>query len=359
MSFSVTSLAGGVLRSLRSVESLARREMSRPQSIHLSEESLVCFVFLGEFGYELLNWQARLRQLSRNNPSLNLIVASRGATKMLYEDFASFVSLDDAPGFLDFAADGYFVRAPRTSPNSRADRKASAALRRSIESYLKVTLRVSSLIVIFSDRKSVVNGQILGCGRFEYGHADCEGDIYQQLDTSRNDYIQLSSISDLAPQSAKNSLLIMRASRGRITRFHGKVSEAEIISRLAADFPVKLMEFDSNRWDDTEGRFGVTDIERVTVSSLREQVDLIASSRLCVFFTEGDFRSHTYIPPMCGRDVFVLGEAALFGNGNLQLWNQEVFRFGGQIRPLPLETFDPAFGGTRRLVDLLTLEWNK
>ena len=53
-----------------------------------------------------------------------------------------------------------------------------------------------------------------------------------------------------------------------------------------------------------------------------------------MFFTLGDLRSHTYIPPFVGRDVKVIHSDDVnnkAGVGAVNYWNKNVFRFGGQM----------------------------
>ena len=52
------------------------------------------FVFVGEFGYELLNWQGVIRKFRRLNPNVRVICASRGNVQPLYEN-AEYVDISD------------------------------------------------------------------------------------------------------------------------------------------------------------------------------------------------------------------------------------------------------------------------
>ena len=66
---------------------------------------------------------------------------------------------------------------------------------------------------------------------------------------------------------------------------------------------------------------------------------LITNADKCIFFTEGDFRSHLYLPPMMGKDVHVITSKDVWNlhSAPYQYWNKNVFKFGGKIIPHVLE----------------------
>lgn len=342
-------------KALQELELSVRRAAIKQQRVGVASDGKVAFVFLGEFGYELLNWHGRIRQLHRLNPDLEITAVSRLSTEVLYTFAQRFVPLEEISSFNDYAADGYFARYRTTQINSIQEMRATKRLHHVVKRALQDRPETRDCQIVFSDTPTLVRGLSFGANRFLYGHDLRHADINNDLDVGANDYVTIDPGARTAlTESANGRILMMRASRDRVTRYHELVSQDEIISFLAAEYGVCLMEFQTNRWDDTVGHFSPdVPVQPVVVSNLRDQVELIRAASLCLFFTEGDFRSHTYVPPLAGRDVFVLGEAAVFANGAIPLWNRHVFRFGGQLRPLPLETFDPANGGKERLLDLV------
>ena len=79
--------------------------------------------------------------------------------------------------------------------------------------------------------------------------------------------------------------------------------------------------------------------EIVWVGLGTEQACLIHFAKHCLFFTEGDLGSHIYVPPFMGKDVTAVAPRSIYEleSAPIDFWNRGVFRFGGQIVPLPTE----------------------
>ena len=79
---------------------------------------------------------------------------------------------------------------------------------------------------------------------------------------------------------------------------------------------------------------------------MTEQSCLIAKAHECIFFSEGDFRSHMYVPAFFGKSVTAIATEAVFNsisafpgmtNAPIDFWNKHVWNFGGKIKPLYYE----------------------
>ena len=83
---------------------------------------------------------------------------------------------------------------------------------------------------------------------------------------------------------------------------------------------------------------------------------LIHFSKKCLFFTEGDFRSHNYIPPFFGKDVFSVAPSSVFalGTSPIKLWNDNVFKFGGNIIPITSEQINNKISINKIVNQLIT-----
>ena len=85
-----------------------------------------------------------------------------------------------------------------------------------------------------------------------------------------------------------------------------------IIKKLLENNKVVLMDFKTiDRLNDSYSKFN-SDYKTIQVEDIKEQSLLITHAKRCVFFTEGHLRSHTYLPPMFGKDVEVIAAKEIF-----------------------------------------------
>ncbi|MBI4770995.1 MAG: hypothetical protein HY784_11460, partial [Chloroflexi bacterium] len=76
----------------------------------LTTAMLYVFTFLGEFGYELLNWQGVVRKFAAClSPDERIVVAGRAGLAAWYESAAQYVDISDEPLFRRSLASGYFA----------------------------------------------------------------------------------------------------------------------------------------------------------------------------------------------------------------------------------------------------------
>src|SRR5262249_34896158 len=88
-----------------------------------------------------------------------------------------------------------------------------------------------------------------------------------------------------------------------------------------------------------------------TASAFVDQACLISLAKSCVFFTEGDFGSHIYVPPLLGKNVHAIAPRDIYqlGTTPIDYWNRTVFGFGGQILPWEAEE---VFRSTRSIAEV-------
>ncbi len=129
-------------------------------------------------------------------------------------------------------------------------------------------------------------------------------------------------------------VLCQTGSRKIIQRSTDQIAKEDYLATLAKEMPVILLDFDTKRNQDSFSQFAhIPGCRSICLNTFPEQSCLIHFAQNCLFFTEGDFRSHIYVPPFLGRDVHVIVPQSVLdlGTAPVDFWNQHVFLFGGQI----------------------------
>jgi hypothetical protein len=107
-----------------------------------------------------------------------------------------------------------------------------------------------------------------------------------------------------------------------------------LIDALARNGKVVLLSFSTGRKFDSYSHFDRSlHCVHFDARSFVEQACLIHFAKRCLFFTEGDFGSHVYVPPFMGRDVVAIAPRSVYelGTTPIEFWNRNVFSFGGRI----------------------------
>jgi len=317
----------------------------------LSKKNTVVFVFLGEFGYELLNWQGRIRKFSENFPELILVAASREQCEILYRDSSKyFVSLSSMHAYNNSIADRYFCHSKdykfKNFISEIIDAFHGLSVRKKIRREIVVELSKKGIQkrntrFIFSDKVSVFRKYKFGAPRtrftrLRWGNPD---EIYVNLPTIENRYIDLRknliqkdfNKVALIPKSESEIALIQRAERSRVIRLDNSINEDDYLHQISKLYSVYLLDYTSNRFADTQGKFLSTAYPHIEIESLGEQVALLSISDLNLNFIHGDFRSNTYVAAFSGKQSFVITPPELYNGAYIEKWNSEVF--SGEIVP--------------------------
>ncbi len=317
----------------------------------MANQKIIVFVFLGEFGYELLNWQGRIRKFKKECPKEYLVSASRGQCEILYRDSAEyFVSLSSIPSYKESIADRYFCHRKNYQFNNIfsevLDSFQAVLVRRNLRQEIKEELQVigvkkSKLKFVFSDKVTTIGKYKFGAprsrfARVRWGRPD---DIYNELPSGENDYIDLRENlieidfkkNKMVEDHSRKVALIQRAERTRIIRVDNFIDENIYLEEIAKSHEVILLDYTSNRFADTQGKFASTLFPHIEIESLGEQVALFSKSDLNVNFIHGDFRSNTYVAAFCGKKSFVITPSELYNRDYIDKWNDEVF--SGEIVP--------------------------
>jgi hypothetical protein len=316
------------------------------------------FVFLGEFGYELLNWQGVVRKFLRLHPEIPVICASRSGVEALYEG-AEFVDIGDVPKYRDSVATGYFARLPGEEQlDSEANLRLDARLRSAVKTKVGRS-RLRPTRYVFSSEVTEIDRCVFGADRRLYGLPIAEGDIYYELDLSNNLYSKLrpalehrEALERRLDQSLDEPFIMVQTRKRatEVTRSERTLDEGAIVEALQAALPVVLVDLATARAGDSHSTLArLPHVKRVQISGLGDQSCLIHHAVSCVFLTEGDYGSHIYLPPLFGRDVWSVAARDVYelGTAPIELWNRGVFRFGGRIHPVVAEEIEHPAGLAR------------
>jgi len=308
------------------------------------------FAFLGEFGYELFNWHGVVRKFAATvGPGDAIVCCSRAGVYPLYEHADLYVDISEAPLFKRSRACCYSATIGAGAPGRGINRAFDVALRASLRSF--ITSRIQSakpewtaadreLVFIFSSKKTAVRGLVFGC---DPDRIEDEADIGERLAVANNGYVRL--LPDLKIRceverrvgfNLSEPYVLVQTRQRRVGPASAPVPAAEIVKTLAQRMRVVRLSFATGRLLDSFSRFDTQeDCVDYPARSFPEQACLIHFAARCVFLTEGDFGSHTYVPPFMGKDVVAVAPRSVYEpwRAVIDFWNREVFRFGGQLIP--------------------------
>ncbi len=301
------------------------------------------FVFTGEFGYEILNWVGVIRKFSQSlSHGDRIICCSRKGLKSFYNDFSEYVDVSHLAHFKKSRADRYGcytkTNLERLYKYFRID--IQSRVNREIKAYVYSVVKDLQAMpheFIFSSEQHVMHNLKFGFGSI-YGNLDIDNNLYRvpAVDSSHKAKIEAS----LGFNLDEPYILCQSAKRAVVARSTQAIPTEKLLEPLSKKIKVVLLQFQTGRYADSYSNFAhVSNCFVYAADSFDEQGCLIANSYKCLFFTEGDFRSHIYLPPCLGKDVVAIAPADVYkikGEGRaltspIDFWNENVFTFGGQI----------------------------
>jgi len=313
-----------------------------------------CFVFTGEFGYELLNWQGRIRKFSALHPEARIICASSEATRLLYSDFAEFIPLDSTNALTKGISDTYFLRYENFTRENILDVVIAHFRRIKFKKFITDLYPKSesdNFQFVFSDKLNSIEGVQFGATRWapriNILRKRNFQEIYDRLPIDENLYVKLvpskavmeavtQKLTDLgvefpfvAVQSADRVAFLKR--RRLETSANGLFEE--ILDQL----PSVEISFKQIRGSDTQS-MSLHSKKTYSCTTLEEQVAIIGLSSFCIFTSSGDYRSLHYVPSFCGKDNYSITSSSIISNSAIGLWNSKIFHFGGKIIPITIDS---------------------
>lgn len=316
------------------------------------KKRVIVISFLGEFGYELLNWQGKVRRvhdsLVKNNERDNyfIIVASRNGLNNFYENCDYFVELSNFDSYNNTIANNYTFEGGLNTDE----------LKEQIYNFVK-----SNCLYIKDNDYSLGDFNCFWSHNTNkiYGVEFDHGTIYEDCDIKINKFVKiepdLTYIEQISNEvgfdiTKENYIYIQSGFRNIVTRSK-KIIDFDYIFDKISDCKHKIIlsNFFTNRSNDTITRYGKFETNIVNVPNFKKQSCLINFAIKNIFFSEGDFRSHNYVPPFLGKDVYSVAYDDVFSIGTtpIEYWNDNIFNFGGKIIPIKLkdklESYDQIF----------------
>ena len=201
----------------------------------------------------------------------------------------------------------------------------------------------SKIKFVFSSDYQILNGLIFGSDSLS------KPGIYYDLNLNNNMFIKIKPMYNNIAQVQRKLgfnldekyILCQGGFRDVIMRSKEKIDYTKIFRDISKDYKLVLLNFDTGRNMDSKSLFNSKnfDLTIYNCQSFEEQSILINYAVACLFFTEGDFRSHNYLPPFMGKNVYSVASKNTFtiGTTPINFWNEHVFKFGGKIIPIYLE----------------------
>lgn len=333
------------------------------------------FVFLGEFGYELFNWQGVVRKFHQQLPaSSNIVIAGRKGLNSLYESASQYLDISDFSPYKESIAAAYFAIPPdmnsRSSPWNPHELAFDISIRKKITICLiqQLNCTTKNIEFIFSSNLTAFPGCIFGVDRTYYGFCGHYGNIYNRFDflTKNNFYTSITpdlnskrEIEEKLRFSLNRPYILIQNRSRKIGPQYGMLQHEtqKIIVSLAQHMPIVLLSFHTGRLFDSESSVESPGANCLVYQSesFREQGTLIYHAHNCVFFTEGDLGSHTYLPPFMGKNVIIIAPQSIFSQPSAPIvnWNTHIFRFGGQMIPFPAELLFNSDSSLQQAVQLI------
>jgi hypothetical protein len=313
------------------------------------DDTTYVFIFLGEFGYELMNWQGVVRKFSTSiSKSSSIVIGTRHGMEAFYESADQVINLCDCSDYKESFAGGYFAKPKgmprRQFPPSDEELFFQNKLKKTIIQYIdaRINNRRSKVEFIFSCDLNIIDNCHFGVDRRYYPRSTLNGAIYRQLSGANNIFAKIkhdegfrASLEERLGFALSEPYLLVQTRNRLVGPQSGRgFDPMPLLQELAKKIKTVVLGFDSQRFMDSGSKLNTSDrMYQLDVRSFKEQSCLIHYAQRCLFITEGDLGSHTYLPPMMGKDVYVLASSGVFERDSAPIneWNKSIFSFGGQM----------------------------
>ena len=313
------------------------------------------FVFLGEFGYELFNWQGLVRKFKTVCSSEDIIIIGGRTGMDIWYPYADiFIDISEVPHYKASRADSYTAYEINSPYKIESEDEIKASVHAYIEEKLQA-FKLGRVEFIFSSDLNLIKGVHFGQWPKFFNIYGGEG--HKQNLFAKIDYDSPELKKDLENRLQINLsepyILIQGRKRDIVIRSTHLVPIELLIEKLSEKIPVVILNFNTGRAWDSRSQISAKNCRVLKTASAHEQAILIKHAAECIFATENDFGSHIYVPPFMGRDVLAIAGADVYkiGTTPINFWNNEIFKFGGKILPFVSEKIFSSEGSLNGFCD--------
>ena len=314
------------------------------------------FTFIGEFGYELFNWQGVIRKWAKSNKKSNdkIIICSRKGLENIYDFADYYFNISELDSYNNTVADCYkayiweekkdlpFDDWPIIGSGPKYNTLINQ-IKGDIKEYIKHVNVGKKVKWVWSCDYIQMDGFHFSWGFGVLG-LNLNNNEYNKIKILNYENI-LNSLQEKINIDLSQPFILCqtgyRAGKGYTEKSKVKIDHKKIFNFLSNKYPILCLNFNTGRYWDSASSFE-NKFTTYKCSNFNEQSVLISQAKLCIFTTEGDFRSHTYIPPLLGKDVHVIAsnEVLKLPSSSNVFWNKNIFTFGGQMYTHSYENFN-------------------
>ncbi len=308
------------------------------------------FTMVGEFGYELLNWQGVVRKWAsyNKNEKDTITICSRNGLELFYDFADNYVNLSEFDSYNNTIADVYeaFVV---TNGNVNELSRSEWNIQRKGEHIEKIKQDVINYVDTFitGDRKFIWSCDYTELNDFHFGKdpTNTFGGIYDgTLRVHENDYRKINldnyfydikeKIQNKVDINLDNPFILCQTAfrTGYEHRSGVKIDHKILFEKIKDKYDILFLDFSSGRTLDSFSQFH--GYQSYTTNVLVEQLTLMKLAKYCILTSEGDYRSHFYLPCMVGKDSHVVASRDIMERlsaTSCDFYNDNVFTFGGKM----------------------------
>jgi len=318
------------------------------------------FTMIGEFGYEVLNWHGVVRKWALYNKKEGdtITICSRNGLELFYDFADNFVNLSQFDSFNKTITDCYEAYIVPNGDVETLPRKEWVIQRhgKHIQDIKDdVTLYINNMIsgekrFIWSFEFEEIDGFHFGKQQLVYGgiydpNLIAKGEFGAPLRIEENLYnqIKLDSFMDETKEKIQEKVDIdldepfiftQTAFRtGYDLRSTVEIDHENLFKGLKDKYPILFLDFKSGRKLDSFSNFD--GYQTYSTNNLKEQLVLMSLSKYNILTSEGDYRSHFYLPCFVGKDSHVIAANDIMNRlsaTSCDFYNEYVFTFGGHIK---------------------------